>query len=202
MVRFFGVIIGFIIIVVVFNFFFIFYKILSSGIGGIVIILGIVIFVNIGIINFVLNLFIFILGYIGFGKKVIFNIVVFVVVLFVVLYYVLVKVVVIDLLLFFIFGGVIVGVGIGFVFNCNGFIGGFDIIGMFLFCKWDIKFGGFFIILNVVVVIIVGFFFIWDVVFISLFLIYVIGKVIDVVYIKYCKVIFMIVINEVEKMKK
>lgn len=69
MVRFLGVIIGSIIIAIAFNLFLIPHKILSSGIGGIAIILGIVTPVNTGIINFVLNLPILILGYIGLGKK-------------------------------------------------------------------------------------------------------------------------------------
>ncbi len=202
MVRFLGVIIGSIIIAVAFNLFLIPHKILSSGIGGIAIILGIVTPVNTGIINFVLNLPILILGYIGLGKKVIFNTVVSVVVLSVALYYVPVKVVAIDPLLSSIFGGVIAGAGIGLVFNCNGSTGGFDIIGMLLSRKRDIKLGGFLIILNAVVVIIAGFFFTWDVALTSLLSIYVTGKVIDAVHTKHRKVTLMIVTNEAEKMKK
>lgn len=198
MVRFLGVIIGSIIIAVAFNLFLIPHKILSSGIGGIAIILGIVTPVNTGIINFVLNLPILILGYIGLGKKVIFNTVVSVVVL----YYVPVKVVATDPLLSSIFGGVIAGAGIGLVFNCNGSTGGFDIIGMLLSRKRDIKLGGFLIILNAVVVIIAGFFFTWDVALTSLLSIYVTGKVIDAVHTKHRKVTLMIVTNEAEKMKK
>lgn len=109
MVRFLGVIIGSIIIAIAFNLFLIPHKILSSGIGGIAIILGIVTPVNTGIINFVLNLPILILGYIGLGKKVIFNTIVSVIVLSVALYYVPVKVVATDPLLSSIFGGVIAG---------------------------------------------------------------------------------------------
>lgn len=202
MVRFLGVIIGSIIIAVAFNLFLIPHKILSSGIGGIAIILGIVTPVNTGIINFVLNLPILILGYIGLGKKVIFNTVVSVVVLSVALYYVPVKVVATDSLLSSIFGGVIAGAGIGLVFNCNGSTGGFDIIGMLLSRKRDIKLGGFLIILNAVVVIIAGFFFTWDVALTSLLSIYVTGKVIDAVHTKHRKVTLMIVTNEAEKMKK
>ena len=96
MVRFLGVIFGSIIIAIAFNLFLIPHKILSSGIGGIAIILGIATPVNTGIINFVLNLPILILGYIGLGKKVIFNTVVSVIVLSVALYYIPVKVVATD----------------------------------------------------------------------------------------------------------
>lgn len=202
MVRFLGVIIGSIIIAIAFNLFLIPHKILSSGIGGIAIILGIVTPVNTGIINFVLNLPILILGYIGLGKKVIFNTIVSVIVLSVALYYVPVKVVATDSLLSSIFGGVIAGAGIGLVFNCNGSTGGFDIIGMLLSRKRDIKLGGFLIILNAVVVIIAGFFFTWDVALTSLLSIYVTGKVIDAIHTKHRKVTLMIVTNEAEKMKK
>ena len=98
-----------------------------------------------------------------------------------------------------IFGGVIAGAGIDLVFNCNGSTGGFDIIGMLLSRKRDIKLGGFLIILNAVVVIIAGFFFTWDVALTSLLSIYVTGKVIDAVHTKHRKVTLMIVTNEAEK---
>lgn len=202
MVRFLGVIFGSIIIAIAFNLFLIPHKILSSGIGGIAIILGIATPVNTGIINFVLNLPILILGYIGLGKKVIFNTVVSVIVLSVALYYVPVKVVATDPLLSSVFGGVIAGAGIGLVFNCHGSTGGFDIIGMLLSRKRDIKLGGFLIGLNTVVVVIAGFFFTWDVALTSLLSIYVTGKVIDAVHTKHRKVTLMIVTNQAEEMKK
>ncbi|MRS09301.1 YitT family protein [Bacillus anthracis] len=201
-VRFLGVSIGSISIAIAFNLFRIPHKILSSRIGEIAIILGIVTPGNTGIISFVLNLPILILGYIGLGKKVIFNTIVSVIVLSVALYYVPVKVVATDPLLSSIFGGVIAGAGIGLVFNCNGSTGGFDIIGMLLSRKRDIKLGGFLIILNAVVVIIAGFFFTWDVALTSLLSIYVTGKVIDAIHTKHRKVTLMIVTNEAEKMKK
>lgn len=202
MIRFLGVIIGSFIIAIAFNLFLIPHKILSSGIGGIAIILGIVTPVNTGIINFVLNLPILILGYIGLGKKVIFNTVVSVIVLSVALYYVPVKIVATDPLLSSVFGGVIAGAGIGLVFNCHGSTGGFDIIGMLLSRKRDIKLGGFLIALNTVVVVIAGFFFTWDVALTSLLSIYVTGKVIDAVHTKHRKVTLMIVTNQAEEMKK
>lgn len=202
MVRFLGVIIGSIIIAIAFNLFLIPHKILSSGIGGIAIILGIVTPVNTGIINFALNLPILILGYIGLGKKVIFNTVVSVVVLSVALYWIPVQVVATDPLLSSVFGGVIAGAGIGLVFNCHGSTGGFDIIGMLLSRKKDIKLGGFLILLNTVVVVIAGFFFDWDVALTSLLSIYVTGKVIDAVHTKHRKVTLMIVTNQAEEMKK
>ncbi|MDM5189290.1 YitT family protein [Bacillus sp. DX4.1] len=202
MVRFFGIIIGSIIIAISFNLFLIPHKILSSGIGGIAIILGIATPINTGIINFALNLPILILGYIGLGKKVIFNTIVSVIVLSVALYWIPVKVVATDPLLSSLFGGVIAGAGIGLVFNCGGSTGGFDIIGMLLSRKKDIKLGGFLIILNTVVVVIAGFFFNWDVALTSLLSIYVTGKVIDAIHTKHRKVTLMIVTNHAEEMKK
>ena len=128
-----------------------------------------------------------------------FNTVVSVVVLSVALYYVPVKVVANASIVIFYLRGVIAGAGIGLVFNCNGSTGGFDIIGMLLSRKRDIKLGGFLIILNAVVVIIAGFFFTWDVALTSLLSIYVTGKVIDAVHTKHRKVTLMIVTNEAEK---
>ena len=202
LIKFFGIIIGSIIVAIAFNLFLIPHNILSSGIGGIAIILGILTPVNTGIINFVLNLPILIVGYIGLGKKMIFNTIVSVVVLSAALYWIPVQAVVTDPLLSSLFGGVLAGAGVGLVFNCNGSTGGFDIIGMLLSRKKDIKLGGFLIFLNSVVLIISGFFFNWDVALTSLLSIYVTGKVIDAIHTKHRKVTLMIITNHAEEMKK
>lgn len=202
MYRLLGVILGSIAVALSFNLFLIPHKILSSGIGGIAIIVGILTPFNTGIVNFVLNLPILILGYIGLGKRFIFYTVVSVFTLSAALDIIPQYPLVSDALLSSIFGGVIAGAGVGFVFNCYGSTGGFDVLGMLLSRKKDIQLGGFLIALNAIVVIISGFFFNWDVALNSLLSIYITGKVIDAIHTKNRKITLMIVTNKAEDMKQ
>ena len=202
MYRLLGVILGSIIVALSFNLFLIPHKILSSGISGIAIIIGILTPFNTGLVNFLLNLPILILGYIGLGKRLIGYTIISVITLSAALYVIPVHAVATDALLSSIFGGVIAGAGVGLVFNCYGSTGGFDVIGMLLSRKKDIQLGGFLIVLNAFVIIISGFFFDWDTALNSLLSIFVTGKVIDTIHTKHRKVTLMIVTSQAEQMKE
>lgn len=202
MYRLLGVILGSLVVALSFNLFLIPHKILSSGISGIAIIIGILTPFNTGLVNFLLNLPILILGYIGLGKRFIGYTIVSVITLSAALYAIPVHAVATDALLSSLFGGVIAGAGIGLVFNCYGSTGGFDVIGMLLSRKKDIQLGGFLIALNTIVIIISGFFFDWDTALNSLLSIFVTGKVIDAIHTKHRKITLMIVTNQAEKMKE
>ncbi|MGG2091444.1 YitT family protein [Bacillus sp. S13(2024)] len=202
MYRLLGVILGSLVVALSFNLFLIPHKILSSGISGIAIIIGILTPFNTGIVNFLLNLPILILGYIGLGKRFIGYTIVSVITLSAALFAIPVHAVATDALLSSLFGGVIAGAGIGLVFNCYGSTGGFDVIGMLLSRKKDIQLGGFLIALNTIVIIISGFFFDWDTALNSLLSIFVTGKVIDAVHTKHRKITLMIVTSHAEKMKE
>ncbi|MCM3734986.1 YitT family protein [Bacillus cytotoxicus] len=202
MYRLLGVILGSIIVALSFNLFLIPHKILSSGISGIAIIIGILTPFNTGLVNFLLNLPILILGYIGLGKRLISYTIISVITLSTALYVIPVHAVATDALLSSIFGGVIAGAGVGLVFNCYGSTGGFDVIGMLLSRKKDIQLGGFLIALNAFVIVISGFFFDWDTALNSLLSIFVTGKVIDAIHTKHRKVTLMIVTSQAEQMKE
>lgn len=197
-----GVILGSIAIAVSFNLFLIPHNLLSSGIGGIAIIIGLLTPFNTGIVNLILNLPILILGYIGLGKRAIAYTIISVFTLSIALDVIPEYRLVSDTLLSSIFGGVMAGAGVGLVFNCYGTTGGFDVIGMLLSRKKDIQIGGFLIALNAVVIIISGFFFSWDIALTSLLSIYVTGKVIDAIHTKKRKITLMIVTNQAEDMKQ
>ncbi|ETE96120.1 hypothetical protein C623_0220735 [Bacillus thuringiensis serovar aizawai str. Hu4-2] len=202
MKRLLGVIFGSFIAALSFNLFLIPHKVLSSGISGIAIIIGILTPFNTGLVNFLLNLPILILGYIRLGKKFIGYTILSVITFSTALYAIPIHVVTNDVLLSSLFGGVIAGIGIGLVFNCNGSTGGFDIIGILLSRKKDIQLGKFLIVLNTIVVIISGFFFNWDIALYSLVSIFITGKVIDMIHTKHQKITLMIVTTHVEKMKE
>lgn len=116
MYRVIVIIVGFVLIGFVYNWFLIFYKVLSSGISGIVMIIGILMFVSMGIMNFLLNLFFLIIGFMKLGKWFVLYMLLFVVVLLIVLYVIFLRVVSIDFILLVVFGGVLIGIGVGFVF--------------------------------------------------------------------------------------
>ena len=202
MYRLLGVILGSIVIALAFNLFLIPHKILSSGISGIAMIIGILTPFNTGLVNFLLNLPILILGYIGLGKRLIGYTILSVITLSAALYAIPVHAVANDALLSSVFGGVIAGAGVGLVFNCYGSTGGFDVIGMLLSRKKDIQLGGFLIALNAIVIVISGFFFDWDTALNSLLSIFVTGKVIDAIHTKHRKVTLMIVTGQAEEMKE
>lgn len=200
--NFFGVIIGSLLVAIAFNIFLIPHKVLSSGLSGIAIIIGILTPLNAGLVNLVLNIPILIIGYVRLGRRFFFNTVLSVFVISIGMYLIPTQPIANDPLLSSLFGGVLAGAGVGFVFNNNGSTGGFDVIGMLLSQKKDIKLGGFFIMLNAIVICISGFFFNWDAAMNSLLSIYVMGKVIDAIYTKHCKLTLMIVTNKTEEMKE
>lgn len=202
MYRLLGVVFGSFIAALSFNLFLIPHKVLSSGISGIAIIIGFLTPFNTGLVNFLLNLPILILGYIRLGKQFIGYTIVSVLTFSIALYAIPIHAVTNDILLSTLFGGVIAGAGIGLVFNCNGSTGGFDIIGMLLSRKKDIQLGKFLIILNTIVVITSGFFFNWDIALYSLVSIFITGKVIDLIHTKQKKITLMIVTTHVEKMEE
>ncbi|MEB9738611.1 YitT family protein [Bacillus thuringiensis] len=202
MYRLLGVVFGSFIAALSFNLFLIPHKVLSSGISGIAIIIGFLTPFNTGLVNFLLNLPILILGYIRLGKQFIGYTIVSVLTFSIGLYAIPIHAVTNDILLSTLFGGVIAGAGIGLVFNCNGSTGGFDIIGMLLSRKKDIQLGKFLIILNTIVVITSGFFFNWDIALYSLVSIFITGKVIDLIHTKQKKITLMIVTTHVEKMEE
>ncbi|MCP8969118.1 YitT family protein [Ectobacillus ponti] len=199
--SFFGVVFGSLLVALAFNLFLIPHKILSSGISGIAIIIGILTPLNTGVVNFVLNVPLLIAGYIWLGRRFVLHTVLSVIVISAGLYFLPVRALATESLLSSLFGGVIAGVGIGIILNSHGSSGGFDILGMLLSRKRDISLGSFLIALNAVVLIASGFFFNWDAALNSLLSIYVTGYVIDMIHTKHRKLTLMIVTNKAEEMR-
>ena len=195
------VIIGSIIIGAAFNLFLIPHQILSGGISGIAILLGIITPVNTGILNFLLNLPLLILGIYKLGKKFIGYTILSVITLSVSLFFIPVTAISTEPILSSLYGGVISGVGIGMVFRASGSTGGFDIVAMLLAKKTDYPLGSFLSAINAVVVLISGFVFNWDAALNTLIGIYVTGKVIDTIYTNHIKLTLMIVTTKGEEMK-
>ncbi|WP_312474896.1 YitT family protein [Neobacillus sp.] len=197
-----GMITGSLIIVMSFNLFLIPHEVLSSGMSGISMILGMITPVNTGLANFLLNFPLLILGYKMLGKKFVMNSIFSVLIISLGLYIVPVFPIAKDTILSSIFGGALTGLGVGIVFRCSGSTGGFDIIGMIVARKKDFPIGVLLSGMNAVVIVISGFLFNWDTALNTLVSIYVTGKVVDAIYTDHAKLTLMIITEYGQEMRE
>ena len=184
-----------------FNQFLIPNEILSGGISGIGMIIGLTTKMNTGIAILALNIPIFIVGFLKLGKKFIAYSVFSVVVSTVAMQYIPQKSMTTEPLLASVFGGVLVGVAVGLIFRFRGSTGGFDIIGLLLTLKKDFPLGSLIFAMNAIVVFISGFLFSWDQALYTMLSIYTTARVVDSIHTKHIKLTLMIITNEGEKVK-
>ncbi|WP_010648730.1 YitT family protein [Oceanobacillus massiliensis] len=187
------VIIGSLIIAVAFNFFLVPFEILSSGISGIAILFGLITPFDTGILNFVFNLPILLLGYFILGKDITINTMICVVTLSLFLYILPVVMITDNILLAAIFGGVISGIGIGTVMKYSGTSGGLDIIAIIISRKSNASVGLLLTAMNGIIVVISGLVFGWDIALYTLLSIYLTGRMIDKVHTNHIKLTMQIV---------
>ncbi len=178
---------------VAYNVFLIPHNILSGGVAGLALMLGIITKINSGILIFALNIPIFILGYIYLGKRFILYSTFSVTVTSISMQIIPLESIVQDSLLASIFGGVIAGISIGLVFKVGGSTGGFDIIGMIITKKRDLSMGNFFFTLNASIIFVAGFLFGWDMALYTLLSIYATSRVIDSIHTQHVKLTIMII---------
>ncbi len=197
-----SIIIGSVIVAGAFNLFFIPHHILSGGLSGIAMMLGIVTPINTGILNLVLNLPLLIIGVLKLGKRFISYTILSVIVLSVGLYIIPVHEMSTDPFLSCLFGGVLSGLGIGMIFRASASSGGFDILAMLLAKKRDFPLGALLSVMNAVVVIISGFIFGWNAALLTLVGIYASGKVIDTIHTNHIKLTLMIVTKKGDELKE
>jgi uncharacterized membrane-anchored protein YitT (DUF2179 family) len=200
--RIVGITLGSLIVVVAFNLFLIPHEVLSSGLSGISMILGMISPVNTGVANFLLNLPLLIIGYKMLGKRFIVNSIFSVIIISIGLYIVPVHAIADDTILSSIFGGAITGLGVGIVFRCSGSTGGFDIIGMIVARKRDFPIGLLLSGMNAIVIVISGFLFDWDSALYTLVSIFVTGKVVDAIYTDHAKLTIMIITDKGAEMRE
>jgi uncharacterized membrane-anchored protein YitT (DUF2179 family) len=178
------------------------HKILSSGVSGIAMIISLLTPINTGVINFALNLPLLLLGYMKLGKKFIINTILSVVVTSVALWLIPVEPISSDPILSSLFGGVLAGIGTGFIFRSSGSTGGLDIIVFLLTRKKEISLGTLTFTMNAVIVFVSGFLFDWDTALYTMLSIFATGKVIDMIHTKHLKVTLMIITSKGEEIRK
>ena len=184
-----------------YNFFRIPHKILSGGLSGIAMMLGIITPLNTGLINFILNLPLLIIGFIKLGKRFISYTILSVIVASISLFIIPVREIANEPILSSLFGGVLTGIGIGIIFRSSGSSGGFDIIAMLLTKKRDFPLGSLISSMNGIVVLVSGFVFGWNAALLTLVSIYATGKTIDMIHTSNIKLTLMIITSKGDDMK-
>lgn len=190
------VIAGSFIIAFSFNFFLIPYGILSSGLSGIAILIGLVTPLSVGLMNFLLNLPILILGFYKLGKVITTNTLICVISLSAFLYILPVVKITDNMLLSTIFGGIIGGIGIGMILKYSGTSGGLDIIAIILSRTTNFSVGLLLTAMNGIIVLISGAAFNWNIALYTLLSIYLTGKVVDTIHTDHIKLTMQIVTTE------
>lgn len=196
------VIVGSFIVAFGFNFFLVPYGILSSGISGLAILIGLITPFDIGLMNFLLNLPLIILGYYKLGKLITVNTLICVVSLSVFLYLLPAVPVTDNILLSSIFGGIIGGIGIGVIMKYSGTSGGLDIIAIILSRTTNLSIGLLLTAMNGVIVLISGAAFDWNIALYTLLSIYITGKAIDAIHTNHIKLTMQIVTTKGEAIRK
>ncbi|PSL41525.1 uncharacterized membrane-anchored protein YitT (DUF2179 family) [Planomicrobium soli] len=193
---------GSILLAFAFNMLLLPHEILSGGITGIAMIFSLMTPVNAGIWLIVLNIPILVLGWMKLGKIFIFNSIYSVAVTSIAMLYIPVVKLTEDALLSSVFGGVLVGVGVGFIIRAFGSTGGFDVIGLLLTLKRDIPLGFLVFGMNSLVVFVSGFIFSWELAMYTMASIYITGLVVDRIHTRHIKLSLMVVTNKGESVKK
>ncbi|MCM3712266.1 YitT family protein [Sporosarcina luteola] len=196
------VVAGSLIVAFAFNFFLVPYGILSSGISGIAILIGLITPFDIGVMNLLLNLPLLILGYFKLGRLITLNTLVCVVSLSFFLYMLPVIAVTDNILLSTIFGGVISGIGVGLILKYSGTSGGLDIIAIILSRTSNMSIGLLLTGMNGVIVLISGAVLNWDIALYTLLSIYLTGKLIDSIHTNHIKLTMQIVTSKGEAIRE
>lgn len=157
---------------------------------------------NTGLVILLLNLPIFILGFVKLGKKFVAKSVLSVVVTSLAMQLVPIHMVTEDAMLAAVFGGAIIGIAIGLVLRAGGSTGGFDIIGVVLTQRREFPLGELIFALNAVVVSISGFTFGWETALYTLVIIFVSSKVIDMLHTRHIKLTLMIITTRGEELRR
>ncbi|HJF32522.1 MAG TPA: YitT family protein [Sporosarcina psychrophila] len=190
------VVLGSLIVAFAFNFFLVPFGILSSGISGIAILLGLITPFNTGLLNLVLNLPLVILGYYKLGKTITINTLICVVSLSTFLYLLPVVQVTDNILLSTVFGGGIGGIGVGLILKHSGTSGGLDIIAILISRTSSFSIGLLLTGMNGIIVLISGVVFDWEIALYTLLSIYLTGKMIDTIFTNHVKLTMQIVTSK------
>jgi uncharacterized membrane-anchored protein YitT (DUF2179 family) len=149
--------------------------------------------ISTGILYLIFNIPVTILGWMKVGKS--FTIYSFLSVIMITFFLEIIPITVVstDILLNAVFGGVIAALGVGVTLKYGASTGGLDIIAMVLSRMKNKPIGGYFFILNGLIIMAAGFLFGWEKALYTLVALYVSSRVIDAVHTRHEKLTAMIV---------
>ncbi|MDT8859595.1 YitT family protein [Alkalihalobacillus sp. MEB130] len=184
------------------NFFLIPANVFASGFTGVAQLLATVIPLSTGIMLFLLNIPVAILGWLKIGKS--FTIYSFINVVLTTFFLEVLPVWAFspDILLNAVFGGVILAFGAGITLKWGASSGGLDIIALILSRVSDRPVGVYFLVLNSIIVITAGLLFDPEQALYTLVALYVSSRVIDAVYTRHVKLTAMIVTKQAEVLRE
>jgi uncharacterized membrane-anchored protein YitT (DUF2179 family) len=158
--------------------------------------------ISTGILLFILNIPVAVLGWLKVGRA--FTMYSFLSVALTTFFLELIPVTVIskDILLNAVFGGVIAAVGVGLTLKYGASTGGMDIIAMVLSRMNDKPIGHYFFALNGLIIIAAGLLYDWEKALYTLVTLYVSSRVIDVIHTRHTKLTAMIITKKGETVQK
>ncbi len=183
------------------NMFFIPHNMISGGFAGVGMIIGYLMHYNIGALIFLLNIPLLILSHFYLGKKTTFLTAYFVAVSSLAMNIIPVHQVSDDILLSSVFGGVICGAASGIIFRFASSTGGFDVVGLIVAKYRDVSIGAIIFVFNLILLVVAGFIFGWDITLYTLISRFVVSKVIDAVHTKHIKLTIMTITEKGEEIK-
>jgi len=182
-----------------FNLFLIPHQLLSGGVSGLAMLTGYFTPLNISLLYFVYNIPLLIAGWFLLGKRYILLSIVSVAATTWMMTIIPVEAAAPDLLLSAVFGGVLIGIGVGISFRVGGSSGGFDILGSIITRYRDFPVGNVIVGLNGLVVLAMGYWSNdWNIALASMVSIYIAGKVLDLIHVSHIKVTLFIVSNHTD----
>ncbi|WP_425308482.1 YitT family protein [Fictibacillus nanhaiensis] len=198
MKKIFFIIVGAILNAISLNMFLIPAKVYASGFTGVAQLLSSLLAntafpVTTGILYFIFNIPVTILGWMKVGKA--FTVYSFLSVIMITFFLEIIPITVVssDILLNAVFGGVIAALGVGITLKYGASTGGLDIIAMILSRMKNKPIGGYFFVLNGLIIVAAGFLFGWEKALYTLVALYVSSRVIDAVHTRHEKLTAMIV---------
>ncbi len=181
------------------NLFLIPHKLLSGGLSGVSMMIGYFTGWNIGLILFVLNIPLALLGWYRIGRLFILLSIVSVLCTMWFMTWIPVAKITEDPVLGSVFGGVLIGAGTGISLRAGGSTGGFDIIGFIITLKSHFSFGSLMSAINALIIFVEGYMIDWNLALYSMLTIFVTGKTIDILHTRHIKMTAFIVTSRKEK---
>jgi uncharacterized membrane-anchored protein YitT (DUF2179 family) len=196
------VLVGALLNAVAMNFFLIPANVYASGFVGIAQLLSSIGFASTGIILFILNIPVTLLGWLKVGKS--FTLYSFISVFLMSFFLEVVPIQSFsgDILLNTVFGGVVGALGVGITLKVGASTGGMDIVAMVLSKISDRPVGTYYFTLNSIIILTAGYLYGWEKALYTLVALYVTTRVIDAIHTRHQKLTVMIVTKKTQELKK